>query len=61
MMLVVSLCAIIVACLVLWWELQAYGEFPWWDTKGVAPATSQLVPSAPGGDALAQLTGTLRV
>ena len=41
MMLVLSMCAIIVACVVLWLELKAYGDYPWWETKGMAPpATS---------------------
>ncbi len=53
MMLVLSLCAIIVACLVLWLELKSYGDYPWWDTKGVAPAaTSSLSPFDSGGDAI---------
>lgn len=56
MMLVVSLCAIIVACLLLWRELKSYGDFPWWDAKGVAPATSWLSPAGLGGDAVAELT-----
>lgn len=60
MMLVVSLCAIIVACVVLWLELKSYGDFPWWDTKGIAPATSWLSPTGLGGDAVADLPGTQR-
>jgi hypothetical protein len=55
MMLVVSLCAIIVACVLLWLELKSYGDFPQWDTKGVAPATSWLAPSENGSDAVAKL------
>jgi hypothetical protein len=59
MMLVVALCAIIVACVLLWLELKAYGDFPWWDTKGiVAPATSWLAPTGLGADAVAELTQT---
>jgi len=58
MMLVVSLCAIIVACVVLWLELKSYGDFPWWDTKGVAPATSRLSPAEHGGGGVfSDLTG----
>ena len=52
MMLVISLCAIIVACVVLWLELKSYGDFPWWETKGIAPATSWLSPWGHGGEAL---------
>jgi hypothetical protein len=51
MMLVMSLCAIIVACIVLWLELKSYGDYPWWETKGVAPATSWLSPSESSGNA----------
>jgi hypothetical protein len=57
MMLVLSLCAIIVACIVLWLELKSYGDFPWWETKGVAPATSWLSPSDSGGDAIVATSG----
>lgn len=53
MMLVLAMCAIIVACVVLWLELKAYGDYPWWETKGMAPpATSWLTPFAPGSPAL---------
>ena len=52
MMLVLSMCAIIVACVVLWLELKAYGDYPWWETKGMAPpATTWLTPSVPGSPA----------
>ncbi len=47
MMLVISLFAIIVACIVLWMELKQYGDFPWWDTKGVGPAATSLAPMVP--------------
>ena len=58
MMLVVSLCAIIVACIVLWLELKSYGDYPWWETKGVAPATSWLSPFDRGGEAVIEPIGT---
>lgn len=36
MMLVLSLVAIIIGCLLLFLELQPYGDFmKWWDTSGV--------------------------
>jgi hypothetical protein len=49
MMLVLAFCAVIVACVVLWLELKTYGDYPWWETKGVAPATSWLTPAGTGG------------
>ena len=52
MMLVLALCAIVVACVVLWLELKTYGDYPWWETKGVAPATSWLTPAGTGGGAI---------
>ena len=58
MMLVMSMCAIIVACIVLWLELKSYGDYPWWETKGVAPATSWLSPSDAGENALVVPTET---
>ena len=36
-MLWISLLAIIVACLLLFTELQQYSPFPWWRTSGVVP------------------------
>lgn len=36
MMLLISLLAIITACILLYLELQPYGDFmKWWDTAGV--------------------------
>ena len=52
MMLVLAFFAIVVACVVLWLELKSYGDYPWWETKGVAPATSWLSPIEHGGDAV---------
>lgn len=52
MMLVLAFCAIAVACVVLWLELKTYGDYPWWETKGVAPATSWLTPAGTGGAAV---------
>jgi hypothetical protein len=34
-MLVLSLAAILTACVILLLELEAYGDFPWWNTEGV--------------------------
>ena len=50
MMLVLAFFAIVVACVVLWMELKSYGDFPWWETKGIAPATTWLTPSGGSGD-----------
>jgi hypothetical protein len=58
MMLVLAFFAIIVACVVLWLELKTYGDYPWWETKGIAPATSWLTPAGPGGDGLAKTPGS---
>jgi len=32
-MLMISLAAISVACLLLWMELGTYGDYPWWKTR----------------------------
>ncbi len=48
-MLVLAFFAIVVACVVLWLELKEYGDYPWWETKGIAPATSWLTPAEMGG------------
>ena len=42
MMLILSFIAICIACTLLWMELTQYGNYPWWKTDGVAPATSSL-------------------
>jgi hypothetical protein len=52
MMLVLAFFAIIVACIVLWLELKTYGDYPWWETKGVAPATTWLTPAGLDGGAV---------
>jgi hypothetical protein len=44
MMLILAFVAISIGCVVLWFELQEYGEFPWWKTDGVPAVTSQLAP-----------------
>ena len=54
MMLVLAFCAIVVACVVLWLELKTYGDYPWWETKGVAPATTWLAPPETGGSGVAE-------
>ncbi len=58
MMLVLAFFAIVVACVVLWLELKTYGDYPWWDTKGIAPATSWLMPAGTGGDGLVETPGS---
>ena len=35
MMLILSLFAIVAACVILYMELGSYGEWPQWDVKGV--------------------------
>ncbi len=32
-MLFISFCAIVLACILLYWELSLWGEFPWWRTS----------------------------
>lgn len=32
-MLMISLAAISLACLLLWMELGTYGDYPWWKTR----------------------------
>jgi hypothetical protein len=54
MMLVLAFCAIVVACVLLWLELKTYGDYPWWETKGVAPATTWLTPSGIGEGGIAE-------
>ncbi|HRX82059.1 MAG: hypothetical protein H6821_12600 [Planctomycetaceae bacterium] len=31
-MLFISFCAIVLACMLLWMELQLWGDYPWWKT-----------------------------
>ena len=38
--------ALVTGCTLLYLELQEYGKYPWWDTRGVR--TSQVAPSDSG-------------
>ena len=44
-MLLVSFIAISLACVALYFELEKYGKYPWWDTNEANPASS--TPAAP--------------
>ena len=35
-MLFISFCAIVLACILLWMELQLWGDYPWWKTTDAA-------------------------
>ncbi|MBI2478247.1 MAG: hypothetical protein HYV60_06275 [Planctomycetia bacterium] len=35
-MLAISFCAIVLACILLWMELQLWGDYPWWKTTEAA-------------------------
>lgn len=35
-MLFISFCAIVLACILLWMELQLWGDYPWWKTTEAA-------------------------
>ena len=36
-MLFISFCAIVLACMLLWWELKMWGDYPWWKTTEAIP------------------------
>ncbi|MEX0819718.1 MAG: hypothetical protein WD070_08985, partial [Pirellulaceae bacterium] len=36
-MLFIAFCAIVLACLLLWMELQMWGDYPWWKTSEAIP------------------------
>ncbi len=36
-MLVISFCAIVLACTLLWMELKMWGDYPWWKTTEAIP------------------------
>ena len=36
-MLFISFCAIVLACVLLWIELQMWGAYPWWKTTDATP------------------------
>ena len=36
-MLFISFCAIVLACMLLWMELQMWGDYPWWKTTEAIP------------------------
>jgi hypothetical protein len=58
MMLILSFIAVTIACVILWFELQVYAPYPWWETQQVAPATSSL--HTPGGTWVAELLHPFR-
>ena len=37
-MLILSFCAIVIACILLYMELNRFGSYPWWDTGGGSAA-----------------------
>ena len=39
-MLFISFCAIVLACMLLWMELQMWGDYPWWKTTEAIPQGS---------------------
>jgi hypothetical protein len=36
-MLFISFCAIVLSCILLWMELQMWGDYPWWKTTDAIP------------------------
>jgi len=36
-MLFISFCAIVLACMLLSWELHMWGDYPWWKTTDAIP------------------------
>ena len=38
-MLIISFFCIVVACVLLWLELNRWGSYPWWDTREATPNT----------------------
>jgi hypothetical protein len=44
-MLIVSCCAILTACLLLWMELSQWGSFPWWKRPAGGAAAAYVNPS----------------
>jgi hypothetical protein len=44
-MLIVSFCAIITACLLLYLELKQWGSFPWWKKPAGGAAAAYVSPA----------------
>ncbi len=44
-MLIVAFCAILIACLLLYLELQRWGSFPWWKAQTGGGATAYIYQS----------------
>ncbi len=36
-MLFISFCALVLACILLWMELKSWGDYPWWKTTEAIP------------------------
>jgi len=52
-MLFIAFVAIVVACVLLWMELQQWGDYPWWRTTDAIPkAAAQLPVSSPFNSSL---------
>lgn len=43
-MLICSALALLIACILLYYELKAYGDFPYWNTRDAQPASALLAP-----------------
>ena len=41
-MLIVSFISIVIACILLYWEVTLWGPYPWWNTSDGRPNLSQL-------------------
>ncbi len=42
-MLIISFVCIVIACVLLAWELSLWGSYPWWDVNQARPDLSQAV------------------
>jgi len=40
MMLFISFVAIVLACILLWIELNKWGKYPWWNTNDAKPKSA---------------------
>ncbi|QDS91126.1 hypothetical protein EC9_53460 [Rosistilla ulvae] len=43
-MLICSALALFIACILLYYELKAYGDFPYWNTRDAQPASASIAP-----------------
>ena len=55
MMLILSFLAVTIACVLLWLELKAYGDFPQWKTSNVSVPTASAPDLDPLGGRWTQL------